>query len=144
VAFPERADRVRRGSYLVNAVSDCAGCHTDGNPDGRFDSGLLPGSFDVNPQTYLAGGVNMRALFGLTFEVNSRNLTPHPTTGLELTEQQFLEAIRFGADFRGNGRSMRVQPHFPLEYRMTEEDIRSIYAYLQSIPAVDNNVTITP
>ena len=51
---------------------------------------------------------------------------------------------RYGADFRRNGGSMRVQPHFPLEYRMTEEDIRSIYAYLKSIPPVENNVTITP
>ncbi|MBT5753278.1 MAG: hypothetical protein HOI33_11320 [Rhodospirillaceae bacterium] len=136
--------QVGRGSYLLNAIADCSNCHTDGLPDGGFDGGLLPGTVSVNAATYLGGGVNVGFVFGLTFPVFTRNLTPHPETGLELTQEEFVDVMRFGADFRRPGGSLRVQPHFPAEFRMTLEDIHAIYAYLQAIPAVNQEVTITP
>ena len=140
------ADRskVDRGSYLINAMSDCNGCHTDGIKDGNYDTGLLPGTFDVNAGAYLAGGVNLGRLFFLPINVFSRNLTPHPDTGLKLTEEQFIQVMRFGADFRRPGGSLRVLPHFPAEFRMTLEDLQSVYAYLRNIPAVDNKIEIIP
>ena len=139
------AERVQigRGSYLVNAVGDCSTCHTDGIPDGAFDSGLLPETFDVNTTTYLGGGVDLGVLFLLPFQVLSRNLTPHPDTGLELSEDEFIQTLRFGADFRRPGASLRTVPHFPAEFRMTRDDLAAIYTYLRHIPAVDNDVTIT-
>ena len=135
-------NRVGRGSYLVNAVSDCGSCHTDGVEDGQFDNGLLPQTLDVNPESYLGGGVNLGALFRLPFDVFSRNLTPHPDNGLEATEQQFIEVMRFGADYRRPGGSLRVGPHFPAEFRLTLDDLQSIYAYLGRIPAVDKKIEI--
>jgi len=133
------AERVQigRGSYLVNAVGDCSTCHTDGIPDGAFDSGLLPETFDVNTTTYLGGGVDLGVLFLLPFQVLSRNLTPHPDTGLELSEDEFIQTLRFGADFRRPGASLRTVPHFPAEFRMTRDDLAAIYTYLRHIPAVD-------
>lgn len=141
VSAEERA-RVGRGSYLVNALGDCSNCHTDGSGDGMFDGGLLPGTVDVNTAAYLAGGVNIGLLLG--FDLFSRNLTPDPTTGLFLTEEQFLEAVRFGADFRRPNGSLRIVPHFPVEFRLTIDDFKAIYAYLQVIPAVENAVNIIP
>lgn len=137
-------DRFGRGSYLVNAVSDCNGCHTDGTPDGFFDSGLLPGTMDVNPAGYLAGGVNLGLLFGIPFPVLSRNLTPHEEHGLDLTEEQFINVFRFGADYRRPGGSLRVLPHFPSEFRMTLEDVRAVYTYLTHLPPIDKKIDITP
>ena len=135
--------RVGRGSYLVNAVADCSNCHTDGIPDGAFDSGLLPETFDVNTTTYLGGGVDLGVFFLLPFQVLSRNLTPHSDTGLELSEDEFIQTLRFGADFRRPGASLRTVPHFPAEFRMTRDDLAAIYTYLRHIPAVDNDVAIT-
>ena len=140
---PEQQARVGRGSYLVNALADCTGCHTDGNGDGNFDSGLLPGTVEVNTTAYLAGGVDIGALMGMR-RLLSRNLTPDPGTGLALSEAQFVEAIRFGADGRRPGGSLRVPPHFPADFRLTLDDLNAIYAYLRAIPAVVKPIDIVP
>lgn len=135
--------KVGRGSYLLNTLADCSNCHTDGIPDGNYDGGLFPGTFDVNTATYLAGGVNLGPLLGLPFNVLSRNLTPHAQTGLNLTEEQFIQVMRFGADFRRPTGSLRTTPHFPAEFRMTTEDFQALYAFLKVIPAVQNDVAIS-
>jgi hypothetical protein len=55
---------VGMGSYLVNAVADCNGCHSAG-PKTQYISpignpyllpGLFSGKTQVNPRTYLGGG----------------------------------------------------------------------------------------
>src|SRR5580704_13358856 len=74
---PAQIEMAGNGSYLVNAIGDCAGCHTVPGPTGKF----------------LAGGQN----FG---PVSSRNLTPDPVTGMTLTVDQFVNALRTGADYR--------------------------------------------
>jgi mono/diheme cytochrome c family protein len=138
----ERA-KVGRGAYLVNAIANCNTCHTDGVPDGAADSGLVPDTFDFNAATHLAGGVDLAGRNRLPFPVLSRNLTSHPDTGLEITEAEFVQVMRFGADFRRPGGSLRVGPHFLAGFRMTFVDLQAIYAYLRTIPAVDNEITIT-
>jgi hypothetical protein len=140
---PAQRAQVGRGSYVVNALADCSTCHTDGNGDGMFDVGLLPGSVDVNAATYLAGGVDIGSLLGQG-RLLSRNLTPDPTTGLYLTEEQFIDTIRFGADFRRPGGSLRVLLHFPVAFQLTRDDLQAMYAYLRAIPAVVNAVDIVP
>lgn len=122
-------EAVGHGSYLVNAVADCNGCHT------------------ANPAKFLAGG----ALFGgpgAPFTVVSRNLTPDATTGLPSdinTVDQFVAALRTGADWHGvasggtPGATLVVMPWPKLRWLSTG-DIRAIYAYLQVIPAVSNAI----
>lgn len=135
---------VGRGSYVVNALGDCNGCHTDGSGAGDFDSGLIPLTVDVNTAAYLAGGVDIGPVLGLPFPIFSRNLTPEATTGLSLTVEEFVQVMRFGADFRRPGGSLRVVPHFPSEFRFALDDLQAIYAYLQHIPAITKAVDINP
>lgn len=141
---PEEQTRVGRGSYLVNALADCNGCRTDADGDGSFDEGLIPGTAEVNTTTYLAGGVNMGVFFGLPIPLFSRNLTLDPTTGLLLTEEEFIQSLRFGADFQRPGGSLRLPPHFPTEFHFTLEDLKAVYAYLRIIPPRPNFIEITP
>jgi hypothetical protein len=97
-------------------------------------------TMDVNTAAYLAGGVDIGSFFGLG-PVFARNLTPDPSTGLFLTEEQFIQTLRFAVDFhRPPGSSLRVPPHFPVELRLTLADLQAIYAYLRAIPAVVNFV----
>jgi mono/diheme cytochrome c family protein len=138
----ERRDQVGRGSYLLNALANCGNCHTDGVEDGNFDSGLLPGSLNTNLASYLAGGVNIGVFSRFSFPVFSRNLTPHSEHGLKKTEEEFIQIMQWGVDFRRPGGSLRVGPHFPVDYRMTESDLKAIYAYLSYIPAVDKPIEI--
>ena len=141
---PEEKTKVGRGSYLVNSLGGCNSCHTDNSGDHIFDEGLIPFSVDVDTTAYLAGGVNLGIFFPGLGDIFSRNLTPHPTTGLFLTEEQFIQVLRFGADFRRPGKSLRVEPHFPTRFHHTLDDLKAIYAYLKAIPAVNNSVAITP
>ena len=79
VSTMSRHDRTRvgLGSYLVNAASDCAGCHSS-------QAGFLAGGnpFPLDPDHV----------------VWSRNLTPDPETGMQLTLDEFKESIRTGRD----------------------------------------------
>lgn len=140
---PAQRAQVGRGSYVVNALADCSTCHTDGDGDGMFDGGLLPGTVSVSTAAYLAGGVDIGSLLDRG-RLLSRNLTADPTTGLSLTAEQFIATIRFGADFRRPGGSLRVPLHFPSAFRLTLDDLQAIYAYLHTIPAVVNTVDIVP
>ncbi len=145
---PDERARVGRGSYLVNAIMSCNDCHTDGNGDGAFDVGLIPNTVDVNTAAYLAGGVDVGTAFNFPVApLFSRNLTPETgdgSGGLFLTETEFIQVMRFGADFRRPGGSLRVPPHFPVGYRLTLDDWQAVFAYLQIIPAVRNLVDIVP
>jgi mono/diheme cytochrome c family protein len=115
---------IAEGSYLVNAVGNCAACHN--SPDGKFLAGGAPQPVDQ------AGHVVYR-----------RNLTPEPATGLKLSEAEFLEAMRTGKDFRTpEGMPVQQLLRMPWPYFrwMSTDDLRAIYAYLRAIPAVANKV----
>jgi hypothetical protein len=106
------------GSYLVNALGDCNGCHTSGGPPnfnylgGHNPYFLLQGPTMTDPANYLAGGAD----FGTALPFNvppgsaygnylgpdivTRNLTPDknglPEGGMTLAE--FKEILRTGVD----------------------------------------------
>jgi hypothetical protein len=126
------------GSYIVNAVQGCNGCHTDGG------SAYVPGGNpflgepeQIDPERYLVGGT----VFG---PFVSRNLRPDATTGLpaRLTFEEFRRVMRTGADLKqrpphvpgpGAGDLIQVMP-WPELRNMTDLDIRAIYEYLSALP----------
>src|ERR1700732_618478 len=71
------------GSYIVNAVGDCNGCHTTSNatqyaPGGNpYFKGNQPAV--LNQNTYLAGGNLFVLIPGITPDIFTRNLTPDRT-----------------------------------------------------------------
>ena len=100
------------GSYIVNAVGDCNGCHTAGGPPNfNYAAGGNP-YFNqpqvVDPTVYLSGGMNFGPV-GTPTGPNSysgpniiaRNLTPNkqgvPEGGMSLSE--FKKIMRHGPDF---------------------------------------------
>jgi len=114
------------GSYIVNAQSACADCHScptyavGHNP-------YLGQSKQFNAVNYLAGGVS----FG---PFTSANITPDANgKPAGLTVSQFQHVIRTGQDPDGSGRLLQVMP-WPMFQSMSDHDIRAIYEYLRSIP----------
>jgi mono/diheme cytochrome c family protein len=68
------------------------------------------------------------------------NLTPDEITGIGLwSEEQFVNAIKTGKHM-GAGRP--ILPPMPWFYynQLPDDDIKAIYAYLKSIPAIANKV----
>jgi hypothetical protein len=123
----DQIEQVGQGSYLVNAVGGCNDCHS-ANPQ--------------NPALFLSGGAPfpLDAPFpdgGFNHVVWTRNLTPDPTTGLTLNENQFIVTLRTGRDQRNNAASLMVMP-WPAFRWMGTDDMKAIFAYLKAIPAVRN------
>jgi mono/diheme cytochrome c family protein len=115
---------VERGRYIVTAASDCVGCHTArGGLDGHFTGPKLAGG-----GTFPVEGEPNKVLV-------SPNLTPDPKTGriASWTEDQFVARFRQG----------KVLPKTYMPWgavsRMTEDDLRSVYRYLQSLPPVEHD-----
>lgn len=147
------ANAVARGKYLVDAVG-CADCHTPLSigPKGplrdpaRHMSGhpadmVLPPAPTLPAGPWIvAGAGSLTAWSGPWGTSFTANLTPDKETGLGAwTADQFVATIRTQRHM-GVGRA--ILPPMPVEYyaNMTDEDLRAIFAYLQSIPAVSNRV----
>jgi hypothetical protein len=71
----------------------------------------------------------------------SANLTPDPETGVlrDFTEQQFIQTMRTGKHL-GQGRPILPPMPWPNVGKMTDEDLKAVWAYLRQIPPVKNKV----
>jgi len=144
---------VKRGEYLVT-IAGCNDCHTpwimtDHGPApdmSRMLSGH-PQDLKVSPPPKMDGSVWLGAAsstftawagpWGITYSIN---LTPHPTTGLAVwTEEMFISAMRTGKHM-GTSRPIMPPMPWPNLSKATDEDLKAIFAYLQSIPPIDNLV----
>ena len=72
------------------------------------------------------------------------NLTPDKETGLgEWTEEAFMQALRTGKhQGQPNGRPILPPMPWPGFAQATDTDLKAIWAYLRSIPAVKNHVPL--
>jgi hypothetical protein len=153
-------DLVGMGSYIVNAVGDCNGCHSAG-PTTEFAAGGSPyfrspiftGTKQINLNTYLGGGRDFGPV-GSVPHLYSRNLTPDKT-GMAAgghTYAEFVEIMRHGTDFDHvhpnctspgtpancfmppfNGDLLQVM-RWAFFQDMTDHDLRAIYEYLSAVP----------
>jgi hypothetical protein len=143
--------QVERGQYLVNA-GGCNDCHTPWKmgPNGpepdmtRMLSGhpeAMKVSMPKLPAEWpYAGSPTFTAWagpWGISF---TANLTPDQNTGLGVwTEDVFVRAIREGKHM-GTGRPILPPMPWPQYRNLTDDDLKAIFAYLRSIPAIANRV----
>lgn len=145
---------VQRGKYLVE-FGGCNDCHTpkiftekgpvfdenrlmSGHPAGsrlpEIDKrALVPGSWMLFSSDLTAAV----GPFGMTY---AANLTPDDQTGIGLwSEDVFIKAMRTGLHM-GAGRP--ILPPMPWEGvgKLSDDDLKAVFAYLKSLPAVKNAV----
>lgn len=140
--------QVGMGSYLVNAVADCNGCHyrtlTDSSPFTVGHNPYFGEPKQVDPAGYLAGGT---PLFGPV--LLPRNLTPDKTGLPEggASYEEFLGIMRTGIDpdhaHPGFGPFLQVMPWSAFQ-DMTDNDLRAIYEYLSAIPCIEGDPGLPP
>ena len=147
-----QAAKVARGKYLVT-VGGCNDCHTPikmgpkgPGPDmARFLSGH-PADAHFPPPPKLASGPWFAVVGSFTAWAGpwgisySANLTPDPNTGLGIwTEDIFVKTLRTGKHY---GVAREILPPMPWQNlaAMTDDDLKAIYAYLRTIPPVENRV----
>lgn len=142
---------IDRGKYLV----DFGGCHDCHSPKKGFDENgpvfdkdrLLSGhpadeqiaKVDTSSQ-WIHSNMNLTAWTGPWGVSYTANLTPDGPTGLgNWTEEIFMKAMRTGKHM-GYGRPiLPPMPWFSVKV-LTDEDIKSVFAYLKSLPPVSNKV----
>ncbi len=128
IEAPSVEDKVAYGRYLATGKVDCFGCHS---PSFETMNIMEP---EKTPG-FMSGGNAMPNLTGVI--INTANLTMDKETGLGTwTEDQFVEAVRFAQ--RPDGKPLRY-PMVPFA-AMTEEEARAIWAYLQTVPVIRNDV----
>lgn len=144
--------QIKRGEYLVT-IGGCNDCHTPwkvgpNGPEPDMSRMLSGHPQDVKIPPVPATGdfwiVNVAPTFtawsgpwGISY---TKNLTPDTLTGLGIwTEDMFINAIRTGRHY---GVARPIMPPMPWQnYRhLTDGDIKAVYAYLQSIPPIFNEV----
>jgi len=145
--------RVERGKYLVT-VGGCNDCHTplkmgpkgpepdfsrmlSGHPESLSIQGAITPASETWMMTADASGTAFSGPWGVSF---AANLTPDQNTGLGIwTEQMFMDTLRKG---RHMGASREILPPMPwFNYsKMTEEDLKAVYAFLRTIQPVQNHV----
>lgn len=146
---------IERGKWLVN-LGGCNDCHTPkkmGPKGPELDEAKLLSGQPAHdpipdvPKEALAPGkwmavTNMHLSawagpWGISF---ARNLTPDVETGLgSWTEAMFIKTLRLGKHM-GEGRP--ILPPMPWENfaKLSDADLKAIFAYLKSLPPIANAV----
>jgi hypothetical protein len=78
-----------------------------------------------------------RGPWGISY---TQNITPDPETGIgNYTEDQFVMTIREGRK-QGRGRALLPPMPWPVIRNFSDEDLKSIYAYLRTVKPIKNKV----
>ena len=145
--------QVKRGEYLVT-IGGCNDCHTPlkMGPKGpepdmtRMLSGhpeqlviTEPARLPPGPWMIASAPTNTAhsGPWGVSF---TANLTPDKETGLGAwTADQFVTAIRTGRHL-GKGRPILPPMPWPVYRNLTDDDLKSVFAYLQTLKPIRNKV----
>lgn len=149
---PPRVDPIGRGKYL-SVIMGCNDCHTTMTSMGpagpvydqaRYLAGH-PADAELPPPPPIGPWWSSTTLtawsgpWGISY---SANITPDSLTGIGIwTEDIFIQAMRTGRH-AGVARPILPPMPWPSVAALTDEDIKSLYAYLRSIPAVSNEVPL--
>lgn len=142
--------RIERGRYLVT-VMDCNGCHTPFDEKGQPDMSRMlsghPADAKISMPPPKAGGGWLVSInttntawagaWGISY---TTNLTPDRSTGIGAwSEQNFIDAIRKGKK-SGVGRPLLPPMPWANYAKLTDDDLRAIFAYLRTIKPIRNQV----
>ncbi|SMO49636.1 c-type cytochrome [Solitalea koreensis] len=153
---PSKEQLVERGKYLVT-ISSCNDCHSPKimTPQGPIDDttkllsghpigSKLPqlGPKATDPTAWIQMTQDGTAFIGPWGISYAANLTPDETTGLGAwTEEVFIKTLRTGKHL-GLQEGRQILPPMPWYNinKMTDDDLKAVYAYLHSLPPITNQV----
>ncbi len=129
IYVPDSTNVLKFGEYIANDMIACYACHSKDFSD---QDPLHP----ENSLGFYGGGNQMPNLEGIV--VPTANITFDDETGIGKTysEAQFVAAVKLGMKPDGTMLKYPMQPHTTL----TDYEVKSIYAYLKTIPKIKNLV----
>jgi hypothetical protein len=150
---PAYTPNIEHGAYLVRTMG-CNDCHTPWKmgpkgPEMDMTRALTghPQDLPMPPAPQLPQGPWIGVMsatntawagpWGVSF---TANLTPDKETGLgDWTEGMFIKTMRTGLH-QGKGRPILPPMPFWMIGNLTDEDIKDLFGYLQSLPPIKNRV----
>ena len=149
-------EMVARGKYLTT-IAGCNDCHSpkvftqmgpvpdttkllSGHPAGSPSPALDTSA--LHPGYGYVGGADLTSWLGPWGISYTANLTPDSATGTGAwTEENFINALRKGKHLGMDG-GRQILPPMPWQFigQMTDDDLKSVFAYLHSLPAISNQV----
>lgn len=130
---PAMAATVERGEYLARYVANCVGCHTQRDPMTYEATGPeFAGGMEFEPWPQLHNYLKVDPELWL----RTPNLTPDPNSAFARfkTPEAFVERFRKG----------RIISYSAMDWgpfsRMSDEDIKALWMYLNSLPPVKKDV----
>ncbi|HET7896494.1 MAG TPA: c-type cytochrome [Flavisolibacter sp.] len=151
-----KEEMISRGQILVTA-GGCNDCHSpkkmgphgpaidstrmlSGHPAEMPNPPVIASA--LQPGNWVLMGPAITSFVGPWGVSYAANLTPDTTSGLgSWTEGNFIQTLRTGRHMGlENGRPLL--PPMPWENlsKLSDDDLKSIFAYLQSLPAINNRV----
>jgi len=119
--LPDASSPDLKNGRVMFVAGDCATCHA---------------SVGKGDDTLLGGGRSLETAFG-TFHMP--NISSHPNDGIgQWKLEQFIMAMREGV-IPGKGNAYPAF-HYTSYQRMTGNDLRDLFAYMQSLPPVAGTV----
>ena len=130
IPLPAAGDKVAKGAYLANAVTGCFSCHS---ADFTTIDELTPS----NSAGFYGGGTAMKD--AAEQDIYSANITMDEKTGIGgWTEEAFINAVKWG-----KGPKYPIRAPMPKFTQLTDEEIGAIFAYLKTVPMIENEVDRT-
>lgn len=123
-------ERLARGRYLVEHVSDCLGCHSDH---------VIKFGIPVKPGTEGVGGYIFDKNIGFPGVVAAQNITCDTEFGLgKWSDGEIIRAFREGIDRNGDA----LFPMMPYEEMrtMSDDDAKAVVTYLRTLKPVHKGV----
>ena len=149
-----RKKRVERGAHLVETMG-CNDCHTPWKMGPRGPEPDMSRALTGHPQDMVMppapppsgpwvwhGAATNTAFAGPWGVSFTANLTPDKETGLGTwTEEMFIATMRTR---RHQGKGRPILPPMPVQIlaALEDEDLKSVFAYLQSLAPVKNRVPV--
>ena len=144
--------QIAKGKKLVE-THDCHACHTPfkmgangPEPDmalalsGHPEKLVMPPPPKLDaPWGWVAANTNtaFAGPWGISYSIN---LTPDPDTGIgKWKDTEFVQAIKTGKHL-GVGRPIMPPMPWPAYKNLSDQELRQIFAYLKSVPAIKNKV----
>ena len=130
---PDPSDKVKYGEYLVTFAS-CSDCHTPMTPQGAPDFSKA-----------FSGGFHFKSDF---VDVTTANITPDSTTGIgSWSEEMFLAKFKTNLEATEKGvdpGKLNTEMPWANYAKMSQDDLKAIYAYLRTVPPVKNKIEKWP
>lgn len=131
-SIPDPSEKVKYGAYMTT-IAVCAECHTPMGPQGPDFSKMYAGGFVFNTPL---------------FKVAVANITPDSATGIGAwTEEMFVNKFRNNSSDtvvnRHPGRENTIMP-WAAYGKMTDVDLKAIYAFLRTVKPISNKVEKYP